>query len=106
MSCFMLTLFVLLLLDNTAATQINKIRCHPTLPIAVTAHEDKYLRFYDLTSGAVTHSMVAHGDAVSGIAIDPNGLYLLSSSLYLIILADFLFQCVVLVNAKFCGHLI
>lgn len=68
-------------LDNTSATQINKIRCHPTLPIAVTAHEDKYLRFYDLTSGAVTHSMVAHGDAVSGIAIDPNGLYLLSSSM-------------------------
>ena len=73
-------------LDNTSATQINKIRCHPTLPIAVTAHEDKYLRFYDLTSGAVTHSMVAHGDAVSGIAIDPNGLYLLSSSTHVSIL--------------------
>lgn len=75
-------LFVFLFVDNTPATQINKIRCHPTVPIAVTAHEDKYLRFYDLNSGAVTHSMVAHGDAVSGIAIDPNGLYLLSSSMW------------------------
>ena len=76
--------------DNTSATQINKVRCHPTLPVAVTAHEDKYLRFYDITSGAVTHSMVAHGDAVSGIAIDPNGLYLLSSSMLL-----YHYQCLV-----------
>ena len=80
MICITLTSLLLFMTDNTQATQINKIRCHPTLPIAVTAHEDKYLRFFDLSSGAVTHSMVAHGDAVTGIAIDPNGLYLLSSS--------------------------
>ena len=34
-------------------------------------------------SGKVVHSMVAHLDAVTSLAVDPNGLYLLSGSEYL-----------------------
>ena len=33
-------------------------------------------------SGKMIHSMVAHLDAVTSLAIDPNGLYLLSGSEY------------------------
>ena len=69
---------------------------HPTLPVAVTAHEDHHIRFWDLSryyyskrpthvtknisSGLMVHQMVAHNDAVTTIAVDPNGLYLLSGS--------------------------
>ena len=85
--------------DGTCKTQINKIVCHPTLPIIVTGHEDKYIRFFDAKTGMyissqrtsththtlsfipgkVIHSMTAHLDAVTGLAVDPHGLYLLSS---------------------------
>ena len=37
--------------DGTSKTQINKVVCHPTLPIVVSAHEDKYIRFYDANTG-------------------------------------------------------
>jgi len=33
-----------------------------------------------VTVGKVIHSMVAHLDAVTSLAIDPSGLYLLSGS--------------------------
>lgn len=66
--------------DGTPNTQINKVVAHPTLPVVVTGHEDKYIRFYDTTSGNVVHSMTAHMDAVTGLTIDPHGLYLLSGS--------------------------
>lgn len=59
---------------------INKIICHPTLPLLISAHEDRYIRFWDTNTGALTHSMVAHLDAVTGLAIDSHGLYLLSGS--------------------------
>ena len=40
-------------LDGTCNTQINKVVCHPTLPLIVTGHEDKYIRFFDSKSGNV-----------------------------------------------------
>jgi len=40
--------------DGTPNTQINKVVCHPTLPIVVTGHEDKYIRFYDANTGTCT----------------------------------------------------
>ena len=60
--------------------QINRIISHPTLPLTITAHEDRHIRFYDNNSGKLAHSMVAHLDAVTCLAVDPNGLYLLSGS--------------------------
>ena len=66
--------------DHTPQTQVNKVRSHPTLPTIVTAHEDKFIRFFDSSSGQMQHEMIAHMDAVTGIAIDPNGLYVVSAS--------------------------
>eukprot|EP00003_Mantamonas_plastica_P025589 TRINITY_DN5050_c0_g1_i3.p2 TRINITY_DN5050_c0_g1~~TRINITY_DN5050_c0_g1_i3.p2 ORF type:complete len:454 (+),score=141.87 TRINITY_DN5050_c0_g1_i3:2031-3392(+) len=60
--------------------QINKVITHPTSPIAITAHEDKAIKFWDLKSGECIHSMVAHLDSVSSLSIDNSGLYLLSGS--------------------------
>lgn len=37
--------------DGTPATQINSIASHPTMPILVTAHEDKQIRLFDITTG-------------------------------------------------------
>ncbi|XP_025831546.1 striatin-3 isoform X1 [Agrilus planipennis] len=60
--------------------QINRVVCHPTLPLTITAHEDRHIRFWDNNTGKMVHSMVAHLDAVTCLAVDPNGLYLLSGS--------------------------
>ncbi|XP_049826044.1 striatin-3 isoform X2 [Aethina tumida] len=65
---------------NAAARQINKLVCHPTLPLTITAHEDRHIRFWDNNTGKMVHSMVAHLEAVTSLAVDPNGLYLLSGS--------------------------
>lgn len=60
-------------------TQINKVITHPTLPLAITAHEDKKISFVDLKSGQHVHTMLGHLDSVSSLAIDPSALYLLSA---------------------------
>ena len=40
-----------LFLDGTPTTQVNKVLSHPTLPVIITAHEDKYICFFDSKSG-------------------------------------------------------
>jgi len=60
--------------------QINRILSHPTLPLTITGHEDRHIRFYDNNTGALVHSMVAHLDAVTSLAVDQHGLYLISGS--------------------------
>ncbi|KAF8923200.1 hypothetical protein BGZ58_003241, partial [Dissophora ornata] len=62
--------------DGIPATQINKVVCHPTLPLLVSAHEDRYIRFFDVNSGACSFSMLSHLDSVSSLDIDPAGLVL------------------------------
>ncbi|XP_063697417.1 striatin-3-like [Culicoides brevitarsis] len=59
---------------------IYKVISHPTLPIIITAHEDRHIRFWDSKNGSLVHSMVAHLEAVTSLAIDAHGLYLLSGS--------------------------
>ncbi|KAI5710085.1 hypothetical protein M8J76_009388 [Diaphorina citri] len=59
---------------------INRVVCHPTLPLTITAHDDRHIRFFDNVSGKLVHSMVAHLDAVTSLAVDPQGLYILSGS--------------------------
>ncbi|CAI9542008.1 unnamed protein product [Staurois parvus] len=63
-----------------SSCQINRVISHPTLPISITAHEDRHIKFYDNNTGKLIHSMVAHLDAVTSLAVDPNGLYLMSGS--------------------------
>uniref|UniRef100_A0A3Q3NM52 Striatin-like n=1 Tax=Labrus bergylta TaxID=56723 RepID=A0A3Q3NM52_9LABR len=52
----------------------------PDSPITITAQEDRHIKFFDNNSGKMIHSMVAHLDAVTSLAVDPNGLYLMSGS--------------------------
>uniref|UniRef100_A0A8C4IU57 Striatin n=1 Tax=Dicentrarchus labrax TaxID=13489 RepID=A0A8C4IU57_DICLA len=67
-------------LEPGTPCQINKVLSHPTLPITITAEEDRHIKFFDNNSGKLIHSMVAHLDAVTSLAVDPNGLYLMSGS--------------------------
>ncbi|XP_044070938.1 striatin-like isoform X6 [Siniperca chuatsi] len=67
-------------LEPGTPCQINKVLSHPTLPITITAQEDRHIKFFDNNSGKQIHSMVAHLDAVTSLAVDPNGLYLMSGS--------------------------
>ncbi|KAG0050128.1 hypothetical protein BGZ83_005087 [Gryganskiella cystojenkinii] len=64
--------------DGTPATQINKIVCHPTMPLMVTGHEDRYIRYFDLNTGSCNYSSIAHLDAVAALDFDPTGLVLCS----------------------------
>ena len=79
-------------------TQVNSIVSHPTMPLLITAHEDKYIRIYDIVTGQrhesnlvsfilmpfipgqCTHSMVAHLEAVTSLSIDAAGFSLVSGS--------------------------
>lgn len=54
---------------------VNQVRTHPTLPLAITAHEDHSIRFFDINSGKCVHKMIAHLDSVACLDIDPSGLY-------------------------------
>ncbi|KAL6069765.1 Striatin-4 [Balamuthia mandrillaris] len=60
-------------------SQINQIVAHPTLPLAISAHEDQTVKYWDLRTGKCTHSMIAHKDVVSALAIDPSGTFLLTA---------------------------
>ncbi|XP_043200414.1 striatin-4-like [Amphibalanus amphitrite] len=60
--------------------QVNCVVSHPTMPVTVAAHGDRHIRFYDNVTGKVVQAMVAHQDAVTSLAVDPHGLYLLSGS--------------------------
>jgi len=66
--------------DDTPATQINRIVSHPTMSLLVTAHEDKFIRIFDIVTGQCTHSMLAHLDGVTSLSIDPSGFSLVSGS--------------------------
>lgn len=68
------------LLELAAESSATRVAAHPTLPLLVTAHEDRHIRFWDAASGRCAHAMAAHLDAVTGLALDPNGLFLLSGS--------------------------
>uniref|UniRef100_A0A0N5AW51 WD_REPEATS_REGION domain-containing protein n=1 Tax=Syphacia muris TaxID=451379 RepID=A0A0N5AW51_9BILA len=59
---------------------ITKILSHPTMPVTVTGSSDRKIRYFDNNTGKLIHGTVAHVEAISSLAIDPNGLYLLSGS--------------------------
>ncbi|KAI0698494.1 WD40-repeat-containing domain protein [Cytidiella melzeri] len=66
--------------DGLPAGQVNSIVSHPTMPILVTGHEDKYIRMFDITTGQCTHSILAHLDAVTSVSFDVAGFALVSGS--------------------------
>ncbi|ELR52662.1 Striatin-4, partial [Bos mutus] len=65
---------------NSGPTQINQVVSHPSQPLTITAHDDRGIRFLDNRTGKLVHSMVAHLDAVTCLAVDPNGVFLMSGS--------------------------
>ncbi|KAM9048127.1 striatin-4 isoform 1-T1 [Megaptera novaeangliae] len=65
---------------NSGPTQINQVVSHPSRPLTITAHDDRGIRFLDNRTGKSVHSMVAHLDAVTCLAVDPNGVFLMSGS--------------------------
>ncbi|XP_001601585.2 striatin-3 isoform X2 [Nasonia vitripennis] len=67
-------------LEGDETQGVNRLVAHPILPLVVAANEDRHIRFYDHRSATLAHAMVAHLDAVTSLAVDPNGLYLLSGS--------------------------
>ncbi|MGH0114920.1 UNVERIFIED_CONTAM: hypothetical protein FKN15_065844 [Acipenser sinensis] len=66
--------------SKEGSTLVNRVLSHPSLPISITAHENRSIRFLDNKTGKVIHSMVAHLDAVTCLAVDPKGTYLISGS--------------------------
>ncbi|MGH0172350.1 UNVERIFIED_CONTAM: hypothetical protein FKN15_063179 [Acipenser sinensis] len=66
--------------DSPLGSHINSVVSHPTLPVTITAHEDRHIKFFDNKTGKLIHAMVAHLDAVTSLAVDPNGIYLMSGS--------------------------
>ncbi|KAI0295494.1 WD40-repeat-containing domain protein [Russula brevipes] len=59
-------------------SQANCIVSHPTMPLLITAHEDKYISIYDINTGQCTYSMPAHLDGVTSLSIDAAGFSLVS----------------------------
>lgn len=70
------------------STQINRVITHRTMPIAITAHEDRTIRFFDLRAHECQHTMVAHLDAVATLDISPNGMVLVSGGMPLVRASD------------------
>jgi striatin 1/3/4 len=66
--------------ESDGIGSVNRVICHPTLALTITAHEDRHIRFWDNSTGKMLHAMVAHLDAVTSLALDPHGLFLLSGS--------------------------
>ncbi|XP_032939774.1 striatin-4-like [Catharus ustulatus] len=60
--------------------QVNQVVAHPSQPLTITASDDRGIRYLDNRTGKVVHSMVAHLDAVTCLALDPSGAFLLSGS--------------------------
>ncbi|KAM3656380.1 LOW QUALITY PROTEIN: striatin-4 [Ammospiza maritima maritima] len=60
--------------------QVNQVLAHPWQPLTIMAGDDGAIRYLDNRTGEVVHSMVAHLDAVTCLALDPSGAFLLSGS--------------------------
>ncbi|GJN94572.1 hypothetical protein Rhopal_007655-T1 [Rhodotorula paludigena] len=57
--------------DGGGDAQVNALAAHPTLPLLATAHEDRYIRIFDLKTGACLVSHLAHLDGVTSLAFSP-----------------------------------
>lgn len=60
--------------------RINRLISHPSQPLVITGHDDRKIRFFDSHSGRMVHSMVAHLENVTCLAIDAQQTCLASGS--------------------------
>ena len=58
---------------------MNCIVSSQSTNLTVTGHEDKRIRFFDLSSNQCIKDMVGHTDSVTDICVDLSGLYMLST---------------------------
>jgi WD40 repeat protein len=58
---------------------------HSNGNICVTAHEDGYLRIFDIHNGRLLHSIKAHGFGVSTVSMPYNENIVVSGGIYLLI---------------------
>lgn len=42
--------------DDVPPSQANSIVSHPTMPLLITAHEDKHIRIFDIVTGEYTEN--------------------------------------------------
>jgi striatin 1/3/4 len=61
-------------------SSIYQFIIHPTLPLIITAHDNKMIKFWDAQSGKMINEIVGHKDAVTCLSMDPNGQVFLSGS--------------------------
>ncbi|GAA6009855.1 hypothetical protein JCM10207_002134 [Rhodosporidiobolus poonsookiae] len=71
--------------DGTADTQINSVTVLPSHGLLATAHEDRFIRIFNLESGSTLLSTIAHLDGVTALSFlpaSPNSttVYLASTS--------------------------
>ncbi|CAG9334003.1 unnamed protein product [Blepharisma stoltei] len=61
-----------------ATYQINSIVTDPNHSLAVSGHEDKHIRFFDLNSCTCIKDLVGHTESVSSLLMDKYGNYVIS----------------------------
>lgn len=62
-------------------SRINAVVTHPTSPLAITAHDNRQIRFFDLTSAKTAHVInMAHMDCVTSLDVDSAAINLVSGS--------------------------
>ena len=59
--------------------QVNSICSSSSTGLTITAHEDKRIRFFDLSSNSCIKDMVGHTDSVTDICLDSSGFYMVST---------------------------
>ncbi|GAA5940833.1 hypothetical protein JCM3775_006825 [Rhodotorula graminis] len=57
--------------DGTPETQINALAVDADLSLVATAHEDRFIRIFDLQTGECLVSSLAHLDGVTSLAFSP-----------------------------------
>ncbi|KAI0028357.1 WD40-repeat-containing domain protein [Vararia minispora EC-137] len=66
--------------SDDGPNQVNSLVSHPTMPLLIAGHEDKFISIFDINSGQCMHSMPAHLDGIASLSIDPAGFFLVSGS--------------------------
>jgi striatin 1/3/4 len=72
------------LLDHSSKTQINSIVSHPTMHLAMTAHEDGEIRIFDVQSGKCVDRLPGHVGGVATLSISPDGSTLASGGFVMV----------------------
>jgi striatin 1/3/4 len=60
------------------ASQVNSLAVSPVSSLAITGHEDKHVRFFDVNSCACVKDLVGHTEAVNAVALDHSSLQVIT----------------------------